>query len=87
VPAEAVANGPEAELPAQAVILQHMAVVTRGPDQVEANAIPPPVRRAFKPGLEKAVETDRNHRLMETKNTPNSNLSRKSAHGQSIQTE
>jgi hypothetical protein len=33
-----------------------MTVVSRGPDQVEANAIAPPVRRAFEPGHEKTVE-------------------------------
>jgi hypothetical protein len=33
-----------------------MAIMRRRPDQVETNAIAPPVRRAFEAGLEKAGE-------------------------------
>jgi len=56
VPAKAIANRAEAELPAQPIILQHMLVVTSRPDQVESNAIPAPVRRAFESRLEEAGE-------------------------------
>src|SRR5205085_3093847 len=43
MPAKPVADRPEAEVTALAVILDDMAVVARRPDQVEANAIAPPV--------------------------------------------
>ena len=56
VPAKAIAHRVEAELPAQPIVLQHMLVVTGRPDQVESNAIPAPVRRAFEPRLEEAGE-------------------------------
>src|SRR4051794_41860789 len=56
MPAQAIAQCREAELAAQAIILQHVLVVTSRPDQVETNAITPPMRRAFEAGLEEAGE-------------------------------
>src|SRR4051794_19625277 len=52
MPTQTVANRPEAELFALPVVAKHMFVVTCRPDQVQANAVTPPVRRAFKAGLE-----------------------------------
>ena len=56
MPAEAVANGPESDVAALAVIVEHMAIVTRGPDEVQADAVTAPVRRTFKARLEEAGE-------------------------------
>jgi hypothetical protein len=51
-----IADGDQTEALAQPVILADMLVVTRRADEVEANPILSPVRRAFEPGLEEAGE-------------------------------
>jgi hypothetical protein len=61
VPAQAVANGPEAELGAQAIIPERMLVVTRRPDQVESNAIAAAMRGALESRHEEAVKGLTNH--------------------------
>ena len=56
MPAQAIADRAETELSAQLIILQHMLVVAGRPDEVEANAVAPPVRRTFEAGLKEARE-------------------------------
>jgi hypothetical protein len=56
VPSDAVAERAEAELRALLIIGCDVTVVRRCPDQVETNPVAPPVRRAFKAGLEEAGE-------------------------------
>jgi hypothetical protein len=56
VPAHPVAQRRQAKLPACGIILAHVAVVRRRPDEVEANAVAPPVRGAFEPAHEETVE-------------------------------
>ena len=56
MPAQAIADRAETKLPAKPIVLEDMPIVTRGPDEVQANAVPSPVRRAFKASLEKADE-------------------------------
>src|SRR4029078_4764576 len=51
MPAKAVAHRAEAELLALPIILRDVAVVPGRADQVEANAVAPPMRHAFEPGL------------------------------------
>ena len=43
------------------IVLQHVPVVAGRPDQVEANAVPPPMRRAFETRLEEAGERRATH--------------------------
>ena len=61
MPAQAVADGAEAELGALPIVAEHMLVVAGRADQVEANAVTPPVRRTFKAGLEEAGECPSAH--------------------------
>ena len=56
MPAQAIADGAETELLAQPVVAQHVPVVARRANEVEPNAVAPPVRRTFEPGLEEAGE-------------------------------
>jgi hypothetical protein len=56
MPAQAVAHGAEAEVPAQPVVLQDVLVVACCPNEIEANAVASPMRRAFEAGLQKAGE-------------------------------
>jgi hypothetical protein len=56
VPAKTVAKGSEAQLSATAIVLKCVPVMSRGPDEVEPHPVPPPMRRAFEPGHEEAVE-------------------------------
>src|SRR5579872_6595626 len=77
VPAQAVAHSSKSDFTAQPVILPDMLVVAGGPDEVEANAVPPPVRRAFETGHQEAVK---NHLfppqgiLVQRSETPQSHL-------------
>jgi hypothetical protein len=56
MPSEAVAESAEAELSAQAIVVERVPIVRRRPDEVEANAVAAPVRRALETSLEKAVK-------------------------------
>jgi hypothetical protein len=56
VPAKAVAKCPEPELATQPIVAQHVLIVACRPDEIEADAIAPPVRRTFEPSLEEAGE-------------------------------
>src|SRR5438477_2666184 len=56
VPAQAVAHSPEAKLAADPVILEYMLIVRSRLDQIEANPVLAPVRRALETRLEETVE-------------------------------
>src|SRR6185295_6152057 len=56
MPAQAVADRAETQLLALAVIAERMLVVAGRPNEVEANAIAPSVRRTFEAGLEERGE-------------------------------
>src|SRR6185369_9638888 len=60
VPAQSVAQRQQAEIAALPVIVERMAIVTGGTDEVEPDAVAPPVRRAFEPSHEEAVEGGKN---------------------------